>query len=76
MIKKLICLIVLLTGFASAFAQDVEMADTMRSSGKIYVVVGTIAVVFAGLAIYLFTIDKRLKRLAHGNGRVGVGGKD
>jgi CcmD family protein len=63
MIKKLICLAVFLIGYVSAFAQDVEMADTMRSSGKIYVVVGTIAIVFIGLVIYLFTIDRRLTRL-------------
>ena len=43
--------------------QDVEMADAMRSSGKIYVVIGTIVIVFAGLAIYLFTIDRRLKKI-------------
>jgi CcmD family protein len=63
MIKRLICLAVFLIGYVSAFAQDVEMADTMRSSGKIYVVVGTIAIVFIGLVIYLFTIDRRLTRL-------------
>jgi len=63
MIKKLICLAVFLIGYVSAFAQDVEMADKMRSSGKIYVVVGTVAIVFIGLAIYLFTIDRRLSRL-------------
>ena len=43
--------------------QSVEMADTMRSEGKIYVVVGTIAIVFAGLAIYLFSIDRRLEKI-------------
>ncbi|MFD1256580.1 CcmD family protein [Mucilaginibacter terrae] len=63
MIKRLICLAVFLIGYISVFAQDVEMADTMRSSGKIYVVVGTIAIVFIGLVIYLFTIDRRLTRL-------------
>jgi len=63
MIKKLVCLAIFLTGYVSAFAQDVEMADTMRSSGKIYVVIGTIAIVFIGLAIYLFTIDRRLTKL-------------
>jgi CcmD family protein len=63
MIKRSACLLLLLMGFLPAFAQDVEMADTLRSSGKIYVVVGTIAIVFIGLAIYLFTIDKRLQRL-------------
>jgi CcmD family protein len=39
------------------------MADEMRSSGKIYVVIGTIVIVFAGLAIYLFSIDRRLKKI-------------
>jgi hypothetical protein len=67
MMKKLICLVVLLTGYASAFAQDVEMADKLRSEGKIYVVVGTIAIVFIGLAIYLFTIDRRLTRVEKHN---------
>jgi CcmD family protein len=53
-----------------AFAQqssNVEMADAMRSSGKIYVVVGVICIVFIGLAIYLFAIDRRLKKIEKGN---------
>ena len=53
-----------------AFAQqpsNVEMADTMRSSGKIYVVIGVICIVFVGLAIYLFAIDRRLKKIEKGN---------
>ena len=52
------------------FAQqpnNVEMADTLRSSGKIYVVIATIAIIFIGLAIYLFTIDRRLKKIEKGN---------
>jgi CcmD family protein len=63
MIKKLIFLAVLLATNFVASAQDVEMADQMRSSGKIYVVVVTIAIVFVGLAIYLFTLDRRLNKL-------------
>ena len=63
MIKKLIFLAVLLATNFAASAQDVEMADQLRSSGKIYVVVVTIAIVFVGLAIYLFTLDRRLNRL-------------
>lgn len=43
--------------------QQVEMADVMRSSGKIYVVIATIVIIFAGLAIYLFSIDRRLKKI-------------
>ncbi|MDO3626333.1 CcmD family protein [Mucilaginibacter sp. BT774] len=46
---------------------NVEMADTMRSSGKIYVVIGVICIVFIGLAIYLFSIDRRLKKIEKGN---------
>ena len=43
------------------------MADTMRSSGKIYVVIATISIIFIGLAIYLFSIDRRLKKIEKGN---------
>jgi hypothetical protein len=64
--KKLIFLLLLLLSFVTVFAQTdqpVEMADVFRSSGKIYVVIATIAIVFAGLAIYLFLIDNRLKKI-------------
>ena len=65
--KKILFLLVLSISYCSTlFAQtttDVEMADTMRSSGKIYVVITTIAIIFVGLAIYLFTIDRRLRKL-------------
>jgi CcmD family protein len=64
--KKLGIVLMLILSFATAFAQQnepVEMADVMRSQGKIYVVVATIVIVFAGLAIYLFSIDRRLKKI-------------
>ena len=64
--KKLMVLVLLVLSFATAFAQQsqaVEMDDVLRSSGKIYVVVLTIVIIFAGLAIYLFSIDKRLKKI-------------
>lgn len=50
-------------GAAAQQPQPVEMADAMRSSGKIYVVIVTIAIIFLGLAIYLFSIDRRLKKI-------------
>jgi CcmD family protein len=68
--KRLIGLLCLVLCNIFAFAQqssNVEMADTMRSSGKIYVVIGVICIVFVGLAIYLFTIDRRLKKIENGN---------
>lgn len=61
--KRLFLLLITTLCFTSVFAQPVEMADAMRSSGKIYVVIATIAIVFAGLAIYLFAMDRRLKKI-------------
>jgi CcmD family protein len=64
--KKISFLTLLLLSCNIAFAQSaqtVEMADAMRSSGKIYVVIVTIIIIFAGLAVYLFSIDRRLKKI-------------
>ena len=44
-------------------SNGVDMASELRESGKIYVVVMVIAVIFIGLAIYLFSIDNRLKKI-------------
>ena len=49
--------------FVAVKAQAVEMADEMRSSGKIYVVIAIIVIIFTGLAIYLFSMDRRLKKI-------------
>lgn len=37
----------------------------MRETGKIYVVVAVILVIFAGLAIYLWRLDRKLTNLEH-----------
>lgn len=61
----------------SVFAQDgaysitdedygntsVEMADGMRSNGKIYVVVAVVMTVFTGLIFYTITIDRRISKM-------------
>jgi hypothetical protein len=46
-------------------AQDnsVEMADTMRKEGKIYVVVAVILTIFAGIILYLVRLDRKITRL-------------
>jgi len=47
----------------ASFAQDnVEMADTMRSNGKIYVVVAVCLTILIGLFIYVYRIDKKISR--------------
>jgi K+-transporting ATPase A subunit len=48
---------------STAFSQEVEMADTMRSNGKIYVIVGIILIVLIGLITYLFLLDRKVGRL-------------
>lgn len=40
-----------------------EMADTMRSEGKIYVVVAILLIIFAGLIAYLVTLDRKVTRM-------------
>ena len=63
--KKIIftCLFALLTINLFANANSVEMADTLRSNGKIFVVVAIIVLILVGLLVYLFSLDKRLKML-------------
>ncbi|HIA37607.1 MAG TPA: CcmD family protein [Flavobacteriales bacterium] len=41
--------------------ERIEMADSMRESGKIYVVVAVLSVIFLGLSVFLFTLDRRIR---------------
>jgi len=63
--RKLTFLLLLLLSSTAVFAQDasVQMDDALRANGKIYVVVAVLAIIFTGIAIYLFTIDRRLKKI-------------
>jgi len=70
MIKKSLTLLLLLFITATnilAQSDAVEMADTMRSNGKIFVVVGVIAIVFTGIVIYLISIDRKVTKLEKKN---------
>lgn len=51
-----------LLGFSQPTKQ-VEMADTLRSSGKIYVVVAVIVVIFLGILFYMISIDRKISKL-------------
>lgn len=42
---------------------SVEMADAMRADGKIYVLVGVILIIFAGVTVYLISTDRKISRL-------------
>lgn len=63
MIKYLLSIFSLFIFFSQGFAQQVAMADQMRSNGKIYVVVAVLAVIFIGIVVYLFSLDKKMSNL-------------
>ena len=56
-------LIILLFAPILLNAQPIEMADTMRSEGKIYVVVAILLVIFVGLIGYLVFLDRKITRI-------------
>jgi CcmD family protein len=43
--------------------QKVEMADSFRADGKIYVVLAVILLILGGLFAYLFLLDKKITAL-------------
>lgn len=50
-----------------ASAQGAEMADAFRKEGKIYIVILVIITIFIGIIIYLFSLEKKIKRLERDN---------
>ncbi len=44
-------------------SQEVEMADTMRSNGKIYIVVAVCLTILIGLFLYVMNVDRKLRKL-------------
>lgn len=42
---------------------SVDMADVMRSNGKIYVLVGIILIIFSGITVYLISTDRKISKL-------------
>jgi hypothetical protein len=64
--KYLITLLLSIVFTTQGIAQQnnvVEMADLMRSNGKINVVVAVLATIFIGLMIFLIRIDKKVQKL-------------
>ena len=48
---------------------QVEMADSFRSSGKIYVVLAVILLIFAGMILYLVLVERKLNKLEKENSK-------
>ncbi|HEX6191625.1 MAG TPA: CcmD family protein [Chitinophagaceae bacterium] len=68
--KKIIAaftLLMMMSMNMSAQEKVVEMADTMRSNGRIYVVVAVILTILIGLILYLWRIDRKISKLEKEN---------
>jgi len=61
-------LILIFSAPLPALAQETaEMADTMRSNGKIYVVVAVCLIILTGLFLYVWRIDRKIVKLEKEN---------
>ena len=71
MIRTSLLLLTFLFTFLSAISQEtsrqVDMADTLRNNGKIYVVVAVLLTIFAGIIFYLVRLDRKITRLEKGD---------
>lgn len=62
--KKMMLMFILLMTTIISFAQEkVEMADTMRSNGRIYVVVAVALTILIGLVLYMIRLDRKIAKL-------------
>ena len=64
-LKKITLLMCFFAIAASSFAQDktTGMADTMRSNGRIYVVVAVMVTILLGLILYVIRVDRKITKL-------------
>jgi hypothetical protein len=63
--RTILTLILSLTSPAAVWAQgnDIEMAEIMRSEGKIYIVIGVLMIIFIGFIFYLIRLDRRVTKM-------------
>jgi K+-transporting ATPase A subunit len=59
----LLIMVLLISDAVFAQGDKPEMADLMRSNGKIYVVVAVCLTILIGLFIYVFLLDRKIRRL-------------
>jgi len=63
LINSILALGCMLISSVAMAQSEVEMADGMRADGKIYVVVAIILIVLTGFIVYLFLLDRKVKKL-------------
>ena len=69
--KKIVVVFLFLAFSLLLKAQDqtkkVEMADMMRSNGRIYVVVAVMLTILIGLVLYIVRLDRKITKLEKDN---------
>ncbi|MFN8283897.1 MAG: CcmD family protein [Chitinophagales bacterium] len=63
--SKKSAILILLFGTVSKMlnAQAISAVDTLSKSNKLYAVIAVLAVILMGIFIYLFTLERKIKRL-------------
>lgn len=61
--KKISTTLLLVLAAVQLFAQTATAPDSLYASDKIYVVVICAGIILLGLIIFLFSIDRRLKKI-------------
>lgn len=61
--KRFLLLITLFITSGLMAQNDVEMADSFRADGKIYVVVAILSIVFTGIVLFLIRLDRKISRI-------------
>jgi hypothetical protein len=62
--KKIVSLFIFLLLSIAMWAKDGgQMGDTMRSNGRIYVVVAVVLTILIGLILYVVRIDRKISKL-------------
>jgi CcmD family protein len=59
----LISVLLLTASYGQDDGSKVDMADAMRSNGRIYVVVTVVIVILIGLLIYLVRLDRKMTKM-------------
>ena len=50
-----------------AQAQEVQMAESWRQDGKIYIVIAVFSIILTGLFVYVFSLDRKIGKLEDQN---------
>ncbi len=61
--KKIVLLLFSMISLIGYSQGQIEMADAMKESGKIYVVIGVVLTILIGIIIYLVLLDKKISNM-------------